>query len=366
MADTTAEQPAEQSLGEKKLKLAGYSYVLGDAAMMAAGMARGKTFVQAARSGGVWAAGGMAAGYFGNPGTEKQLALLANKLEHHLKKTGYGIPDDVRAQNTLLKKETFWQKIEDFVYEHPSEMLNAAYAVGSGFLIKDGLKQIRENQAHWWPGKGNTATDLWIGAIVGTGALIGLFAKEDPQAREKAKDGTLLDKAVAFVSEKPLRTTSAIYFANNGFLAKQAWQDWQGSKGAGPFVEQKAKPHYFSTMQLATYLFANTMLALSPRNQIAPHLPAEGVAQLEDASARIIAAQAPQVQQALLADVSQYLSAQKGIQQKPEEIATALATRITEITGERMAQAAGNVSWAEREKARAASAAELEQAGATR
>jgi len=364
LADTTAEQPVEQSLGEKKLKLAGYSYVLGDAAMMAAGMARGKKFSDEVVGGAIWAAGGVAAARYGNPNAEKQLELLANKLERHLKKEGYGIPDDVRAQNALLKKETFWQKIEDFLYQHPSEVLNGAYALGSGMLIRHGLQQINAKEKTWLPGSGNMAAKFWIGMIVGTGALIGLFAKEDPDARDKAKDGGFVDKAVAFVREKPLRTTSALYFVNNGFLASEAFQDF--SARSSKHSAKALKPHYFSTMQLATYLFANAMLALSPRDQIASHLPAADIAKLEDASARIIAAQAPQVQQALLADVSQYLATQKGIQQKPEDIATELATRITEITGERMAQAAGNVSWAEREKARAASASELETAGATR
>ncbi len=346
----------DQSLGDKKLKLAGYSYVLGDAAMVAASAARegGAGFRGGVAGGAIWAAGGAAMAHFGNPGTEKQLELLANKLEGHLKKAGYSIPADVREQSALLRKETFWQKIGDFFYEHPSEMLNASYAIGSGFLVKSGLGQMQAGKARLLPGKGNVATDFWIGAIVGTGALIGLFAKEDPQAREKASGGTMVDKAIAYVREKPLRASSALYFVNNGFLFEKARQDWRGAAAAGAFAQKSFKPHYFSTLQLATYLFANTMLFLSPRSQIAPQLPAEGVAQLEDAAARIIAAQPPQLQQAMLQDVSHYMASQKGVGQDAPAIADMLARRITELTDQRMQQAANDVSWTGREQARMA------------
>lgn len=367
LTNTTTTATDDRSLGDKKLKLAGYSYVLGDAAMMAAGMARGKKFSEEVLGGAIWAAGGVAAARYGNPDSEKQLELLANKLERHLKKAGYGIPDEVRAQNTLLKKETFWQRIEDFLYEHPSEVLNGAYAIGAASILKDAIPKMKSPRellpSHL--GKGGLQgmnTNFWIGALVLAGSVGGLLIKEDKHARENAKEGSTLDKVKAFFQEKPLRWSGTLYTANNLFLAAKAKQDWNKR---GDYAG--LKPHLFSTLQLGTYLFSNIMLFLSSRDQIAPKgMVAEDLARIEDAAARMIGAQVPQVQQALLADVSQYLATQKGVQQKPEEIAQALATRITEITGERMHQAAGKVSWAEREKARVTQAAELETAGATR
>lgn len=335
-----------------KLKLSGYSYVLGDAAMMAAMVARGKSVGHALSTGGLWAAGGIGMGVFGNPKAEKQIELLANKLETHLAKQGYAIPATVREQNALLKKESFWEKITDFFYEHPSEILNASFAIGSSFMVKGALSEIAQGKAHAIPGrgkKGDFATDLWIGAIVGVGALIGLFAKEDPKAHEKVEHGNPLEKAVAWVQEKPLRASSALYFVNNGFLLKRALQD-RGARGNyGAF-----KPHYFSSLQLACYVFANSMLMLSPRNQIAHELPAEGIARLEDAAARIIGAQSPELQQALLADVSEYLAREKGIQRPAGQIAQELAARITELTSARLENTAEKVGWVEREAARKA------------
>lgn len=357
--NATSSAQNDDSLGDKKLKLAGYSYMLGDAAMMAADVARGnRSPVGAIGAGGLWFAGGAAAARYGNPNAEKQLELMANKLERHLRKSGVTIPDSIREQNALLKKETTWQRIEDFLYAHPSEMLNASYALGAGLLVKQGIDQIKSGSHSFMPGGGNLSAKFWIGAIVATGALVGLVAKEDPQAREKAKNGNFIDKAIGFVREKPLRTTSALYFLNNGFLAADAWQDHKAAKIGGKFHAQGMKPHYFSTLQLATYLFANSMLALSPRDQMQATMQPQQIAQLEDASARIIAAQPFEMQQVLLGDMSHYLAEQKGMGQDASKIAQALADRITELTGERTQQAADQVSWTAREAARVAAPAQ--------
>lgn len=357
--NATSASQNDDALGDKKLKLAGYSYMLGDAAMMAADVVRGnRNAIGAIGAGGIWFAGGAAAARYGNPNADKQLELIANKLERHLKKNGVTIPEGIREQNALLKKETTWQRIEDFLYEHPSEMLNASYALGAGMLVKQGIEQMKAGSHTLLPGGGNLSAKFWIGSIVATGALIGLFAKEDPQAKEKARNGGFVDKVLGFVREKPLRTTSALYFLNNGFLAADAWQDFKKAKPGGEFHAKGMKPHYFSTLQLATYLFSNTMLAMSSRNQISSAMDTGRLAQMEDAAARIIAAQPGEVQQALLGDISRYLAEQKGLGQDASQIAQALAARLTELTGERAQQAANAVSWVEREKARSGTAAE--------
>ena len=350
---TSPAQNADQKLGDQKLKLAGYSYVLGDAAMVGRHAVRGgwEKAREGIAGGTIWALGGLAAGRYGNPNADKQLELIANKLERHLNKNGITIPDGIREQNALLKKETLWQRVEDFLYEHPSEMLNGAYALGAGMLVKQGLQE-RAAGTHTLMLGSKVSTTFWMGVIVSTGALIGLLAKEDPQAREKAKNGSALDKAVAFVREKPLRTTSALYFANNGFLAAAALDDYKNAKLGGEFFGKAAKPHYFSTLQLATYLFSNAMLALSSRDQISGDMDAQHLAQLEDAAARILAAQPGEVQQAMLSDMSRYLAEQKGVGQDAPKIAQDLATRLTQITGQRAQQAADTVSWAAREQAR--------------
>lgn len=356
--NATSSAQNDDGLRDKKLKLAGYSYLLGDAAMVAASATReGKAGFKGGISGGaIWAAGGLAAARYGNPNDEQRLAILGTKLEAHLKEQGVAIPDSVREQNALLKNPTLWEKVENFLYQHPSEILNAAYAIGAGTLLKGSFAQKGKDFLPKKFGAGalqNVNTDFWIGALVLGGALGGLLIKEDKHAREKAENQSGFGRIKAYFQEKPLRWSGTLYTMNNGFLGLKAWQDYKTAGQFGSF-----KPHYFSTLQLATYLFSNAMLMMSSRDQMQDrNWNAGHVAQLEDAAARVIAAQPAELQHALLGDISRYLAEQKGIGQSAEHIAQALATRLTEITGQRAQQAADQVSWVEREKARSSSTA---------
>ena len=341
MSDTHTEQ--KSSWRDKTLKAAGVGYIVGDVAGVGASLARGGLEKKWSTAGGfaTWLVGGVAAGVYGNPDQERQLEILAHKLERHLHKQGITIPQDVRAQDALLKDQGFFHGVERFLYEHPSEVLNAAYAVGAGMMMHQGIKNVRAGEKNWFPKSlkldeiyKKTTTDFWSGALVMTGALGGLFIKEDPQAGEKAKDGGPIEKANAYLHEKSLRFPSIMYWLNNAVLFGRVLQERK------EFGGQKIKPHLFSTVTLATYVFSNLMLQLSSRNQIAAHLSEDAVAKLEQAAAAIIAAQPPQMQAALLTDASQYMAAQKGVTLPADEIAKQLAARITEITGARMQEAA--------------------------
>ncbi len=341
MSETETDNGQTSSWRDKSLKTAGYSYVLGDAAMAVAGVARGKNWGSAVGGAATWFAGGLGAGYFGNPDIHKQLEIQAGKLEAHLKKKGIAIPADARAQSELLKSKAAWQHVSQFMYEHPSELLNGMYALGSAMLlhgaIKNELTPAGGKTILPTAGFKNVSSLFWIGALVGTGALIGLFVKEDPEAGKNKEHHGMIARAMNYVKEQPLRASAALYGVNNGFLALQAWQDFQKAKPGMEFHGTSFKPHYASSLQLAAYLFSNFMLFMSPRNQITKRgFATDDLAKLEHAAASIIAAQPPQMQQQVLADVSAFMATQKGVMLPAEKIAQDLATRVTALTGERM------------------------------
>lgn len=345
---TLSAQNDDQKLGDKKLKMAGYSYMLGDAAMVGAEMARGNRFADAAKAGSIWFAGGLVAARYGNPSPDKQLELLSHKLEHYMKQQGAAIPETAREQNALLQHKGLWGNIENFLYEHPSQMLNGAYGVGAGFLIHKGIKQLKDGYKPLPGMGGKVANFLWMGGLVMAGALGGLLIKEDPQAREKAEGQGTIAKVKGYFTEKANRFPGFMYGVNNIPLAAQVLQDFRqhGTKAG-------MKPHVFSATTLATYVFSNLMMQFSSRDQINEEgFNTKQVAQLEDAAARVIAAQPVDRQQELLAGVSHYLAEQKGLGQNAPQIAQALANRITQLTGERAQQAANSVSWVAREQAR--------------
>ena len=194
-AETLAKDEKESGLKGQTLKTAGFSYLGGDAAMLSAGYARGNP----ATIGGAasWLAGGIFAARYGNPDHQKQLQIEAAKLDAYLASHGITIPDDVRAQSALLAQKSTWEKIEQFLYQHPSEMLNGMYGVGAAMLLNDGIKELRAGAKHIVPEAytleklHTVSSNFWIGAIVLAGALSGILIKEDPEAQKKAEHGNI-------------------------------------------------------------------------------------------------------------------------------------------------------------------------------
>lgn len=356
MADTGQQE------NDVKLRLAGVSYMLGDAAMATAGHIRGKSDVVSGAA--TWFAGGVGAALYGNPDKDMQLRILANRLERHLDQKGIRIPADTKERSELLKDRNFWDSFNEFMFEHPSEVLNGAYALGAGMLLHDGIKDIGGKNLSVLPkgfskeALGKVSTNFWMGAIIMAGALAGLLIKEDPNAQEKAKNGNIVDKAVAFVTEKPLRVSGALYTVNNGFLALQLAQDWNARSTT--YGAKNIKPHYFSALQLACYLFSNAMLLMSPRDQVSKGgFSTEDVAKLEEAAAQIIMAQPRETQEMLVKDMSVFMSQQAGVNQSAEQIEAQLKSRLHVVSTQSPAERRFATRLAQRELAEQANSQAL-------
>lgn len=345
------EQPARQGWLQKTLKFAGLGYILGDAAMFGAAAARKNAHYNGGQmfAAGSWLAGGAAAAYYGDPSPEKQLAIQGGKLEAFFEQKGIAIAAAAREHSPLLKHNGLGAKFDRFMHEHPSQALNAGYLLGAVTTFADGMREHRDAGKNLLPkslgkqGLSNVSTSLWIGVLVTLGALGGLFIKEDPDAKEKAKSGNAVDKVAAWFQEKPLRFSAIAYGLNNIPLAAKAWGDFSNRAQYGA-----VKPHYFSMAQLGLYVVSNLLLFATPRNQINHTFDAASMAKLEDAAAQVIATQPPEQQAALLSETSQFLAKQKGITRHAGDIANNLAARITELTGERLQQAASTTRWVER------------------
>lgn len=319
------EQPQQNDTVQRhSLRLSGVSYLFGDAALFTSGMlkaavatnkgqARSEAFAGAA-----WGVGGLGAALFGNPSAEKQLEILAHRLEKHLITQGATVSDAVRERSDLLRSgNTVWGSIDRFCSEHPSEILNGVYAIGAAPLLVNSLRV----------GKYPAAS---MGALVLGGALCGLFIKEDKHAPERAKDGNMLQKAAAWVQEQPLRASSGLYMANNLFTFWNARQDHQAY--AGTHFPGGMKPYWFSYLTTASYVLANSLLFLSPRNQIeAGGFTDAQMAQLEQAAVEIIAVQPAATREALLKETARYLSQQKLVVLPAEQVAAHLHARVNHV-----------------------------------
>ncbi len=320
--DASATGSMLETMKNNSLSTAGVAYLIGDAAMFAAGISKGASLKDEAFAGGVWALGGLAAARYGNPTVEKELELLGGKLGGYLRNQNIAIPDRPNTQ-ILAQKGGVIAGIERFLYAHPSEMLNAAYAIGATGLIRSGLRE-------------NNKVRLASGLLVAAGALTGLLIPEKKPDPEHPPEG-MLGKAMAWVQEKPLRLASAFYWANNAFLLKDA----HGELKAGNRVSSACK---FATA--ASYIFANSMLAISSKGQ--DDNKKEGSAamqQLAECAASVVAAQPSDMQEALVSQISGYLAAQPEAQMKANDIENLLHDKLRQVGRTPLAAPSGDNSW---------------------
>lgn len=345
MSQTDTDKAQTTSWRDKTLKAAGYGYLVGDIALAASGILKNEKNVF--RAGAIWAAGGVGAAVYGNPDTEKQLEILAHKLESYLMKHGAKVTDAERNKSLLLRgKDGLGAKLDRFMHEHPTEILNAAYAVGSSLLLHKGVKGLISGVA------GDARQKAWtqagMGSFVLAGALAGLLIKEDPTAREKVDPNSITSRVVAYIKEKPMRLAGAMYWGGNFFTARNAFGDFKDVGNAQYRSFLGIKPYHLSTLTVASYLTSNGLLALSSRDQIEEKkFKPEHLAQLEQVAAEIIAAQPPQLQAQLLTGVADYLAKERMIGVPAEELSKQLIARVSETSKRHLTQASEH-AWAEK------------------
>lgn len=294
-----------QNMHDNSLKIAGWSYIIGDTALgVAKLMEKDKDGAWSAL---MWGAGGIISGIFGNPNAKKQLQLFEHKLGAYLKKQNIEIPNDPSTAE-LAKEGGVIQHITTFLYTYPSQFLNFGYAVGAGFGLKGGLK------------KGNP-WDVASNALVLTGALAGLLIPEKKPDPDHPAEGTW-EKTWEWAQEKPLRVSAWCYTLNNiplvGSIVSKAWSR-----------EKSAIPRF---MTAAAYALGNYLLSCSStHNTHAKDAEKHKVMEaLAKHSASIIAAQPPNVQEALVQQIAGYLAAQPETSLTAHEIAELMHAKLAE------------------------------------
>lgn len=307
IAQDAPEPAKEDNWLTKTVRLSGLSFLIGDIAIVGGGVYRAlrkggnRDELGNALTGLIWAQAGVASGLYGNPKKPMQLRIHAHNLEDYLANQGIAIPSDLKQQTPLLEDRGNGERIERFISKHPTEVFNSIIGAASlGMVYSGGKALIAKDKTKVTKGAVNS---LWAGLLVMAGAASGLFIKEDPKAREKAKDGNAVDKTVAFVREQPLRLTSTFYLLNDVFIFRKAWDEYglfnNGGKKDWGFV--------LPTTAAVTNLIGNFLLFASRRNQLKKGYSAEQVGQFEDLGAAIVLSQPVANRQHVAESVARYM-----------------------------------------------------------
>jgi hypothetical protein len=300
-------------LKEKSLKIAGYAYLIGDAALFGSGITAKPANYKDALVGLSWGLGGMAAARYGNPAADKQLKMLNHDLGNYLRNHGVAIPQNPTTAD-LAKEGGLIDKIETFLYTYPSQSLNAVYGGFASLLTYSGIK-------------GKNPSKTVTGALIMAGGLAGLLIQEKKPDPAHPPQG-VVEKAWSWAQEKPLRISGTLYGLSNIGLVMTAFK----AKSQHP-SEKTSYSLLFLTA--ASYIFANTMLRFSSKDHGgAGDVKAANQAMeaLANESAAVIAAQPPEVQETLVKNIADHMAESSFVKMSSDEIAGLLTTKLASMT----------------------------------
>lgn len=302
-----AQRTVLDQLKQSSLKAAGYSYLIGDAALFASGMMAGRS--KEASSGLIYALGGLACAKYGNPNADKQLQLLSASLGDYLERQGIEVPITPETMS-LRHSNNIIEQTEHFLYRHPSEVLNAIFALGGAQLTRSGIQH----------GKG---WDTASGAFTTAGGLLGLLISEK-KSNPANPPTNAISKAWNWVQEKPLRITGGLYMLNNFTLTMGALKEMQ--------TNPSQKSYLFKFLTAGSYIFANAMLALSSKDNInGDNENGPTLDKLANSSAAVIASQPQEIQDVLVANIAGFVAGQPGTAIKAKEFAEILHKKLDDV-----------------------------------
>jgi hypothetical protein len=296
-----------QGLRQQSLKAAGAGFIVADSALITSGVLAGK-YKEA--SAGIF---GLTAGFvgarYGNPTAERQLEQMYRKLGPYLRKQNVEIPEIPTAE-ALSKDGGLLSNIESSLYENPSQVMNLLYSVIGVQFVRSGIQH-------------NSSDMKKSGGLLIAGALAGLLIQEKKPDPEHPPEGAV-QKAWSWIQEKPLRLTGTLFTANQFFLAKDALREKAANPGKNSYM--------FKLIAVASFVFGNTMMALTSKAHGGGNkMDEETLSNLSDTCTRIIAAQPPEVQTALIEHIAGYLADQPNVGMKASEISTMLREKMQSV-----------------------------------
>lgn len=356
----------KDKLREQSVKLAGITYLVGDAALISSGLIR-KDYNEAASGAGYMSASAVLARY-GNRKPEKAFNDLYERMLSEFQHEGVELPDyTTTTPEDLGKPGGLVERIEKFLYKNPVEVNRVINAFGGFQLLKAGKQQGNFNKT-------------MAGVMATTAMLTCLFVpqKKKPKSMEDlaadfSKDGsptqlwkapvvedrkgvfgTLLApvrKVADWVQADPMKAGSYIAMSNNVFLAAGTVKDRaaniQARENLPGQIAQENDPTkrealqadldkaeaskfswMFSALASAAYFTANGMMSLSKGGGKKGEKKEDPYEDLYAAAAAILSSQPEQVQDAMINKMAAFLSEQREIEAPASDIASYMRDKL--------------------------------------
>lgn len=326
------------------LRLAGYSYNVGDTAYMYYATAPVlETWKTSSREGRFFGVVGILAGigyglgslcltFFGaRDQSLNNIKASTAKIERFARKEGYNVPAESSIAFVNAEPDrTPLGKVKATLARYPSEALNTIYT-GVGLCIAaaafyKGTRPIDPTLT----GKAlttarkasrNDLIDVGLGAVTATSALIGISVKETKRLDSDPKR-TGLGGVVDWIKEKPLRATGVGYGIATGWHAVATYNHWKDKTEPRKYL-------YGRAIFIAANIFSEVMLAVSSKGH--------GIGVRSDASvddsvmataAELVLRQPAEKRDAIIQQLSGYMASPDVLAMKADEVEQNLRNHI--------------------------------------
>lgn len=232
-------------VADNSMVASGISYLTADALAFMSGKVRDD--VHGMRQGAIWASTSVMLVLFGTRDPKQQMENLYAKMDEHFRKEGIDLDSDKAYMLAKLKgnPDFFYNKLKNFIYEHPVEINNSLQGLGGVNLIRAGINQKRIKFNHNNPLEIGHGKPNWFKVAAGISVTFGqwaaMFIDEEPDVAlsEKEKQQRFMDRLEGkeveepesispfqnpwkWVKQKPLRITGLGAGINNMFIQASA------------------------------------------------------------------------------------------------------------------------------------------------
>lgn len=305
----------EKSTGEwlthTSLKACGWSYIVGDVALLISGLMSGRS--KEAVSGALYTAGGAVLARYGNVKTEHHVRDVTERMGEFLKKQACDLPEQCSLSKVLDRKRAGpLHQVEHFLYTYPSQTTVGIYTLGAFAMLQSGLK----HKKGW---------DIAYGVNSTLAGAASILIPEKPHDPGQPPPNSSVGKMWSWLQEKPLRMAGYAYILSGIALGMSAMREMRENP--------KQKSYIFKFITTGTYLLGDVMLAISNKDAV----NADGKFD-KDEQRRVLAlaaeaiAQEPEaVRGGLMNYVAGFLAQQPEIRGKAPEIAKDIEEQLAHI-----------------------------------
>jgi hypothetical protein len=302
------ERSTKDWLYNTSLKASGWSYIIGDVALLMSGLMSGRQ--KEAVSGALYTAGGAVLARYGNVKTEHHVRDITMRMGEFLKKQADELPPDCALGNIMKeKRDGVLPDIEHFLYKYPAQTTVGIYTLGAFSMLQSGLKHGK----FWDIAYGANSTAAGLGSII---------IPEKAHNPDAPTPTNPVAQCWDWVREKPLRMAGYAYILSGLALGMSAYREFKDNPAQ--------KSYIFKFITTGTYLVGDVLLAISHKD----HTNADGKfdvdeqRRIEAMAAEAISRQPESMRDALVHHVAGFLAMQPEMKGKAPDIGKSIKAQL--------------------------------------